>query len=388
MNDGISFIQYLNRIWFGDGARQRLGPELDHHGVRRPLLLSDAGLVASGVLDVVRPHARGIAGQFLDVPSNPTQAAVRTAVEEYRRRDCDGVVAVGGGSVLDCAKAVALAVTHDGELEQYSVETPGALRVSDRMTVVVAVPTTAGTGSEIGRGAAITLDSGRKAVYLSRNLIPRAAICDPELTHGLPPWLTAATGIDAFSHALEAFTAATVNPPADAVALDAIARLRHHLPTVVEDGADRHGRWQVMMGAVEAAMTTWKGLGSAHALSMPLERFELHHGTAIGLLLPHTFGYAVRTLSSDRVARLSTALGCDPDADSVVRSVAELVERLEMPRSLADFSVSADDLDAIAAEAAATTFHRSAPVPLSCSDYVRILERATPAPSRRDTPSP
>ncbi|WP_199435247.1 iron-containing alcohol dehydrogenase [Qaidamihabitans albus] len=376
--NGTSLIQYLNRVWFGDGARARIATELAQGPVRRPLLLSDRGLEESGLLALVRPHVPGVVAEYLDIPANPTEKAVRAAAEQYRQRDCDGIVAVGGGSVLDCAKAVAVAVSHPGPLEVYSVETPDARPITTAIAPVVAVPTTAGTGSEVGRGAAITLDSGRKAVFLSSCLVPRAAVCDPELTHSLPPGLTAGTGIDAFSHALEAYTSPAVNPPADAIALDAMERLRIHLPRAVANGSDAQARWQVMMGALEAAMTTWKGLGTAHALSMPLDRFDVHHGTAIGLLLPHTIGLALTALGKDRRDRLARALGCEPAQDALVRVVSDLVEPLGLPRSLSDFGVTADDFGAIADEAAGTTFHRSAPVSLGRADYIHILQRAAP----------
>lgn len=374
----ITFIQYINRIWFGNGARARLGDELARQSVRRPLLLSDHGLAASGLLDLVRSHLPDGFVEHLDVTPNPTEDAVAAAVKTYRQHRCDGVVAVGGGSVLDCGKAIAVAVTHAEPLAAFSAETPGAVPIRE-IAPVIAVPTTAGTGSEVGRGAGITLRSGRKAVYLSPHLIPRAAVCDPELTHGLPPSLTAGTGIDAFSHALEAYTAAAVNPPADAVALDALERLRRHLPRAVADGSDREARWHVMMGAVEAAMTTWKGLGTAHALAMPLDRWGVHHGTAIGLLLPHTVGPAVAALDEERQHRLATALGCAPAPDMISRAVADLVGSLNLPRSLAGFGVGTADLEAIADEALRTAFHHSAPVTLTRTDYLEMLRNASPA---------
>jgi hypothetical protein len=374
----ISFIQYLNRIWFGNGARAKLSEELQQQSMSRPLLVSDRGLEASGVLDLVRPHIPGPTIEYLDVPPNPTEDAVQAAAEAYRKFDCDGVVAIGGGSVLDCGKAVALVVTHAPPLEAFSVETSGALPIGE-IAPVVAVPTTAGTGSEVGRGAGITLGSGRKAVFLSPRLIPRAAVCDPELTHKLPPALTAGTGIDAFSHALEAYTSTAINPPADAVALDAVERLHRHLPRAVADGTDTEARWNVMMGAVEAAMTTWKGLGSAHALALPLERWGVHHGTAIGLLLPHTIEPALLALPKDRRDRLAVALSCAPEPEAIRHCVSDLVERANLPRDLAGFGVNTGDLGAIADEAATTAFHRSAPVALTRTDYVEILHNAGPA---------
>src|SRR5690606_36020319 len=156
------------------------------------------------------------APRFLDVPTNPTESAVKAALSVYRDNGCDGIVAIGGGSPIDLAKGVALLATHEGDLEQYAAILGGIPKITSAVAPVIAVPTTAGTGSEVGRAALITLDDGRKLGFISGYLIPRRAICDPELTLGLPPFLTAATGLDALSHCIETYLSPRFNPPADA----------------------------------------------------------------------------------------------------------------------------------------------------------------------------
>ena len=368
----MAFMQYIGRIQFGDGARRTLSDELERAGIRRPLIVSDRGLEANGVLDTALESLDGwdALPAFLDVPSNPTEAAVRAALAVYRAHRCDGVIAIGGGSPMDCGKAVALLATHDDPLEAYLARLGGEQRITRDIAPVVAIPTTAGTGSEIGRGASITLDSGEKEVFLSPNLVPRAAICDPELTHGLPPHLTAATGIDAFSHAFEAYLSPAVNPPADAIALEALRRMRAWLPRAVADGRNREARWNVMMAALEAAMTTWKGLGLTHALSMPFDDLGLHHGTVVGVLLPHTVDFLTDAVPADRIAAVAEALGTTPG--HLAEDLAAFTASLGLPEGLRALDVDTAKLPGFSALAAGSAFNITAPGDASAADYERI----------------
>ncbi|MDB5376141.1 MAG: iron-containing alcohol dehydrogenase, partial [Rubritepida sp.] len=195
-------MTYLNRVQFARGALACLAEELALVGIARPLLVTDKGVIAAGLLDrlcAALPGGMAVA-VFDAVPPNPTEAAVLAAVRAYRDHGADGVLGLGGGSSLDLAKAVALLATHDGPLAQYAVIEGGLARITAKAAPVVAVPTTSGTGSEVSRGALIVLEDGRKLSIGSPHLIPRAAICDPDLTMGLPPWLTAGTGMDALAH--------------------------------------------------------------------------------------------------------------------------------------------------------------------------------------------
>ena len=187
--------------------------------------MTDQGVRAAGLVDRVTAHFGGSIpfSVFDRTPSNPTEGAVREGVQAYRAFACDGLVAIGGGSPIDLAKAVALAATHDGPLLTYAAVEGGTPRITAAVAPVIAIPTTAGTGSEVGRGAIIILDDGRKLGLLSPHLVPKSAICDPELTLGLPPLLTAATGMDAISHCIETFLSSAFNPPADGIALDGLA---------------------------------------------------------------------------------------------------------------------------------------------------------------------
>lgn len=370
----MSLIQYLARIQFGAGVRSTLASEVEEAGIARPLIVSDRGLASAGVLAMaLESFGETRHPSYLDVPGNPPARAVHAALEVFREQGCDGIVAVGGGSVLDAAKAVALLARQGGRLEDYMARTGGSARILG-MAPVVGVPTTAGTGSEIGRGAAITLDDGEKAVFLSPRLVPVAAVCDPELTLGLPPWLTAATGIDAFTHAFEAYFAPVYNPPADAVALDAMTRLHRWLPRAVAAGGDLIARSEVMMGATEAAMTTWKGLGATHALSMPFDDLGLHHGTVVGVLLPHTVDYLRSAVPPERFESVAGALGST--AETLADDLSRFVGSLGLPPGLAAMDVPEGFLGRAAAEAERTAFNRTVPRPLTASEYRAIAMEA------------
>src|SRR5687767_3876274 len=197
-------IVYLTTIDFGAGTLATLPDTLQELRIERPLLVSDAGIAAAGLLDRAAALMPPGAPRFLDVPPNPTEAAVAAALAAYREGECDGIVAIGGGSPIDLAKGAALLATHDGPLETFAAIYGGLPKIG-AVAPVVAIPTTAGTGAEVGRAALLTLDDGRKLGFISPHLIPKRAICDPELTTGLPAWLTAATGLDALSHCIETF---------------------------------------------------------------------------------------------------------------------------------------------------------------------------------------
>ena len=374
----MALIQYMARIQFAHAARSELLAELDGLGVARPFVMTDSGVARAGVLALALealPPGRA-AATFDAVPANPTEACVLAALAAYRAAGCDGIIAVGGGSVIDAAKAVALLATHPGELADYRAG--GGRRIGPAIAPVVSIPTTAGTGSEVGRGMGITLEprgnTGTvKAVFISPHLIPRVAICDPDLTASLPAALAAGTGIDALSHCVEAFLSPAINPPADAVALDGIARLARHLPDAVTSRNDE-ARWNTMMGAIEGAMAMWKGLGAAHALSMPLDALDLHHGTVVGVLLPHALRFVAPAVPAERLNRLAAALG-DARADPA-DTMAGLVARIGLPPSLAAMHVPMDSLPGFAAEAAQTPFDATSARPAGADGYLALAHSA------------
>lgn len=372
----MDLINYLTSINFGVGAISSLKPSMDELRITKPLVISDHGIKAAGLLDHPQLSCVASAPTFLDVPTNPTESAVKEALGVYRANGCDGVVAVGGGSPIDLAKGVALLATHDGELEQYAAILGGIPKITNAVGPLIAVPTTAGTGSEVGRAALITLDDGRKLGFISGYLIPRRAICDPELTLGLPPFLTAATGLDALSHCIETYLSPRYNPPAEAIAVDGFARIWEALPTAYADGSDIEARKELMMGALQGGLTFQKGLGAVHALSHALgglKELKLHHGTLNAILMPPVLRVnADNPVAAKKVARLQqvAGLGATPLADAL----DVLNATLGVPTKLSSLGVTRDVFHWTCERALADHSHQTNPKPLSHDDYATILE--------------
>jgi alcohol dehydrogenase class IV len=280
-------VSFPTRYRFGWGRRAELGAEAKAAGIARPLVVTDPGVAALPWFDaVVAPlvGARVVAA----LSSNPTEAEIGAGAEAYRAHGADGVIAIGGGSAMDAGKLIALAASHEGALADYAVGGPRA-RAITRLPPVVAVPTTAGTGSELSTGAVVTDPAaGVKRTILHAALLPRAVIADPETTVGLPAALTAATGMDALTHALEALCVPSYHPMCDAIALEALRLIAAHLPRAVRAPDDAEARAQLLMASSIAAVAFQKGLGLCHAMAHPLGAITgLHHGLANALLLPH-----------------------------------------------------------------------------------------------------
>jgi alcohol dehydrogenase class IV len=276
----MALITYLTKIQFDYGALGLLSEELAGLGIQRPMIVTDPGLAASGILDRVQGALNGTAATVYDqTPANPTEPAVREALALYRSEGCDGLIGVGGGSSIDLAKGVRLLATHDGPLALYAMSEGGVGRIRPDIAKLIAIPTTAGTGSEVGRGAVVIMDDGRKLGVVSPHLIPNVAICDPDLTLSLPPGLTAGTGMDAIAHCVETYLSNAINPPAEGIALDGLRRASQHIRRATQDGQDREARWNMMMAAMEGAMAFQKGLGAVHAMSHPHPQRRGHAGS-------------------------------------------------------------------------------------------------------------
>jgi len=378
----MAFIYYLTQIQLDFGAVKLLPAECERIGMRKPLVVTDAGVRAAGVLDQALaalgdlPHA-----VFDGTPFNPTEAAVRSAVQVWREHGCDGLIAVGGGSSIDLAKGVAIAATHDGPMKTYATIEGGSTRITDRVAPVIAVPTTAGTGSEVARGAIVIVDDGRKLGFHNWNLMPRAAICDPALTLGLPPLLTAATGMDAIAHCLETFMAPAVNPPADGIALDGLERGWGHIERAVRDGQDREARWNMMSASMQGAMAFQKGLGCVHSLSHSLGGVnpKLHHGTLNAMFLPAVVRFnagAESIVRERRLARMAHAMGigpCDSKGTEVAEAIREMNARLGLAPGLAALGVTEDLFERVIDGAMVDHCHKTNPRLATRDDYREML---------------
>jgi alcohol dehydrogenase class IV len=372
----MSLINYLTTIRFGFGELAGLKDDLEQIAVRRPLIVADEGIVRGGLVDRVidaAPQLRDVP-IFQDTPTNPTEEAVDAALAVYRQAGCDGVVAVGGGSPIDLAKGVALLATHEGPLERYAAILGGIPRIGAAVAKVIAIPTTAGTGSEVGRASLITLRDGRKLGFISPYLIPARAVCDPDLTIGLPPGLTAATGMDAITHCIETYLSPRENPPAEAIALDGLARGVAHIERAVANGIDREARREMMMAALEGGLTFQKGLGAVHSLSHALgglKELRLHHGTLNAILLPPVLRFN-RSASGSKYAALSRAIGLNAEED-IAAFIEDLNRRLGLPARLSEMGVTRELVPAVAAAALADHSTATNPRPPTQENLADLL---------------
>jgi 4-hydroxybutyrate dehydrogenase len=371
-------MNYLTQCTFDFGALGQTPRVLKGLGVARPFVVTDPGLKANGLLDrLLAALGAAPAGVFADTPPNPTESASRAAADAYRAAGADGIIALGGGSSMDLAKAMGLMVTHEGPFERLGGSQRGTKHIG-KIPPLVAIPTTAGTGSEVSVGAVVILDNGRKETFISNFLIPSAAICDPELTLGLPPQLTAATGMDAMTHCIEAVLSPVVHPPAEAIGLDGAERAGRWLERAVQDGSDRDARWHMMMASFQGALAFVKGLGAVHGLSHALGRvaeLKLHHGTLNAVILPHSLAMMQGAAVEEKFARLRRALGLDADAD-LARYVTDLNARIGLPPSLSAIGVSQAHWPSAREYAMSDLATMTNAVPFDADKYDELFQRA------------
>lgn len=344
----MAIWSFPTRIRFGVGQVHAVGEEARAAGIGRALIVTDPGVLAAGLCEPVRQALReaGIAeAVFAEVQANPKEADIEAGAAAYAEHAADGVVAVGGGSALDAGKLIALRSCTRTPFEELDDARGGERLVPEHVPAILAIPTTAGTGSEVGRSGVLTVRStGRKTVIFSPRLLPRVAVLDPELTRALPKPITAATGFDALTHCIEAYLALGDHPMADAIALSGIDLVAKHLERSVEDGSDLEARGAMMKVAMMGAVAFQKGLGACHSLAHPLgSEHDVHHGLANALCLPAVLRFN-QAVCPDRVWDVGVLLG-DPDGPAAVE---RLRARLGLPEGLRAVDVSEQDLPRLA----------------------------------------
>ena len=378
----MHLINYLTRVQFGFGSLTSLQSECDLLSIKRPLIITDKGVRAAGLIDQVGTQLNDFSQEqiFDQTPPNPNEATVRLAAQKYSDGGFDGLIAIGGGSAIDLAKGVAVCATHEGPLSQYALIEGGLNRITSATAPVIAIPTTAGTGSEVGRAGVLILDDGRKVGVISPYVMPKVAICDPELTLGLPPALTAATGMDAIAHCMETFMSPAFNPPADGIALDGLRRGWAYIERATQDGSNREARLNMMSASMQGAMAFQKGLGAVHSLSHSMGGVDrhLHHGTLNAIFMPLIveFNTSAETMQREqKLMRMAQAMNLGA-GETVVGALNSMNERLGMPSGLSEMGIGESQFDKIIAGATKDHCHLTNPRVATPEEYRDILQRA------------
>ena len=337
-------LNFFNKPHFENGSLKKISEILKAHGIKKPLICTDPGLASIGMTDKIRNLlSNELSPTFYEeTPANPTEKAVDEALEAYKTNDCDGVIGFGGGSSMDLGKAVALMANHEGNVIDYSLNEGGFTKIK-KTVPMIAIPTTSGTGSEVSVGSVIIMNDGRKLILASEHLRPDAAICDPELTVGLPPILTAGAGMDALTHCIEAIMSPINDPPAEAVGLDGIEKIvrEESLINACKDGQDLDARWNMMMASTEGAMAFSKGLGAVHSMSHAIganQELRLHHGTLNGVILPTVIRFN-KDHVGNKLPRILKAMGKSESAD-LADEIEKFNEKISLPNGLKEMGVT------------------------------------------------
>ncbi|MEO5930799.1 MAG: iron-containing alcohol dehydrogenase [Candidatus Kapaibacterium sp.] len=365
---------YPTSIRFGIGRISELADACAALGMRRPLLVTDPGLAALPMVrDAIAANATaGLpTGIFSDIRANPIGKNVENGVAAYRAGNHDGVIAFGGGSGLDAGKAIAFMAGQDRPIWDFEDIGDNYKRAKlEGIAPVVAVPTTAGTGSEVGRASVITdEDAHIKKIIFHPRMLPGIAIADPELTIGLPNWITAATGMDALAHNLEAYCGAGFHPMAEGIALEGIRIIKEWLPVAVRDGSNLMARTQMMAAASMGAAAFQKALGAIHALSHPLGAvYDLHHGLLNAVVMPYVMAFN-RSAIEGKMTRLAGYLELeDRSYQGVFDWIIALRKEIGIPHTLADVGVDARHIDRLAAMAAIDPSAAGNPIPIGVEE--------------------
>ena len=373
-------LNYFNRPYFENGAITKISEVLKSNEIKNPLICTDPGLSSIGMTEKIRNLiSEDLSSSFYEeTPANPTEKAVNEALELYKTNDCDGVVGFGGGSSMDLAKAVALMANHEGSLLDYSVNEGGYGKIKETMPMI-AIPTTSGTGSEVSVGSLIIMNDGRKLIFASPHLMPNAAICDPELTIGLPPVLTAGAGMDALTHCIEAILSPINDPPAEAVGIDGIEKIikEESLIRACEDGQDKEARWGMMMASTEGAMAFSKGLGAVHSMSHAIganQELGLHHGTLNAVILPSVLRFNQDHVGN-KYSRIARAMGKN-ESINLATEIEKLNEKIGMPSNLSEMGVTEDMIPDLIAHAMTDPSNITTPRVPSLEEWEKLFLEA------------
>jgi alcohol dehydrogenase class IV len=374
----ITKFAFPTTIHFGPGARKLVGDHLREAGVKRPIIVTDRGLAA---LPVMREFQSGL-GTNLDVAvfcgvyGNPSRAQVMEGAAAARAHHADCVIGFGGGAALDVAKVVAVMTTHQGDVMEYVWDHPKVRPISGDLPYFVALPTTSGTGSEVGRSSVVSEDDTHiKRIVFSARLLAKAVFADPELTLGLPAGVTAATGMDAMTHNVESYLCPAYHPMCDGIALEGVRIAARALPTAVREPSNIQARSDMMMASLMGAVAFQKDLGAVHACAHALSTVaDLHHGLANALMIEPVLLFNLEA-AHDKFAELAHVVGAG-SAEGFVPWLKAFKASIGIPASLSALKVTRDQIPALVAVAEKDICHQTNPRPCTRADFVRFFEQA------------
>ena len=377
-------------LFYGADALKDLAPAIQKRGLKSLLLVTDPGLVQIGLADSVKNTLTNTGLDieiFDDVHPNPIEEDVTTGVEMYKSGGFDGIIALGGGSAMDVAKTIRFMAVHEPPLAQYDDALGGDAKIVNPMPPLFAIPTTAGTGSEVGRSSVITLkETGRKTIFFHPGLMPDIAALDPKLTVGLPPHITAATGMDAFTHCVEAYLVDSFHPMADALAVEGMKMIVANLPKVLDEPGNLDARGKMLLAASMGATAFQKGLGMIHSMAHPLSaEFNIHHGLANALLIKFGMEFTIaKTLETSNQALMEKLnLIGNIIFNSTTEDVALLPENLNnfihslgISEGLEQHGILPNHIPKLAQLAFEDSCHATHPFPVSIEDFHAVYTRA------------
>jgi alcohol dehydrogenase class IV len=374
----ISRFSFPTDIHFGPGASKLVGDHLRERGFARPLIVTDRGLAALPVLkNFVATLGAGLnPSLFAGVHGNPTASQAMQGRKAFRAHQADSVIGIGGGAALDIAKVIALMATHEGDVIEYAWDHPHVRPISGDLPYVVAVPTTSGTGSEVGRSSVVSDDTTHvKQVIFSPKLLARAVFADPELTLDLPPAVTAATGMDALTHNIESYLSPAFHPLCDGIALEGVRIAARALCTAVKDGHNLPARADMMMASMMGAIAFQKDLGAVHSCAHALGAVcDLHHGLANALMLEPVMRFNLETARA-KFAELAHVVGAG-NAEDFVPWLMRLKREIGIAPSLSAVGVKPTQLSALVDIAEKDICHQTNPRPCTRADFTRFFEQA------------
>ncbi len=372
---------FPTRIEYGPGAMKDFVGMMKGRALKKALIVTDDGIEKVGTADLLRKYFKAIdiaMVTYHGVKSNPTDDQVYEGTEVFKDQQCDFIVGLGGGSPIDVGKAIRCLATHEGPLDRYDDTKGGSEFIVNNMPPFYAIPTTAGTGSEVGRSSVITIKSKNvKTIIFSPFLMPTIAVLDPELTVSMPPELTAATGVDAFVHNLEAYLIDSFHPFADGIAREGIYRCFKYLPVAVKDGKDIRARGEMLMASAMGATAFQKGLGLNHSIAHALGVFyDMHHGMANAAVLMEVLKYNLPAgCVKQKLASLGPLMKTESRAESVLDTIEKWLVALGMPIKLAHLKISSRDIPEIERYALEDPCCPSNPRKVAAGDVARIMEK-------------